>query len=106
MGENGNAVAMHTAMNAVQALGRGFDVNYDTRLLYCKGVTGSKIVEIDEEHGRDIYLDDQTVLSNISRDIKNSQESMGRHSSGVCHFHEVMLWFWFMFFWCFIHELC
>ncbi|XWS22086.1 hypothetical protein CRYUN_Cryun29cG0004200 [Craigia yunnanensis] len=97
MGENGNgngnAAAIHTAMNAVQALGRGFDVNYDTRLLYCKGVTGSRIVEIDEEHGRDIYLDDQTVLSNISRDIKNSKESIGRHSSGVCNFHEMVEYF-------------
>ncbi|XWS35406.1 hypothetical protein CRYUN_Cryun21dG0123600 [Craigia yunnanensis] len=95
MGENGNgnAVAMHTAMNAVQALGRGFDVNFDTRLLYCKGVTGSRIVEIDEEHGRDIYLDDQAVLPNISRDIKNSQEPIGRHSSGVCNFHEMVGYF-------------
>lgn len=89
MGENGNAAALHTAINAVQALGRGFDVNYDTRLLYCKGVMDSRIVEIDEEHVRDIYLDDQIVLPNISRDIKNSKESIGRHSSGVCNFHEV-----------------
>ncbi|XP_022761402.1 MACPF domain-containing protein CAD1-like [Durio zibethinus] len=95
MGENGNgnAAAMHTAMNAVQALGRGFDVNFDTRLLYCKGVTGSRIVEIDEEHGRDIYLDDQTVLPNISRDIVNSQEPFGRQSSGVCNFHEMVEYF-------------
>lgn len=89
MGENGNAAALHTAINAVQALGRGFDVNYDTRLLYCKGVMGSRIVEIDEEHVRDIYLDDQIVLPNISRDIRSSKESIGRRSSGVCNFHEV-----------------
>ncbi|XWS13057.1 hypothetical protein CRYUN_Cryun36dG0004700 [Craigia yunnanensis] len=93
MGGDGNAAAMHTAMNAVQALGRGFDVNFDSRLLYCKGVTGSRIVEIDEEHGRDIYLDDQTVLPNISGDIKNSQEPIGRHSSGVCNFHEMVEYF-------------
>ncbi|TYI38133.1 hypothetical protein ES332_A02G004200v1 [Gossypium tomentosum] len=93
MGENGNAAALHTAINAVQALGRGFDVNYDTRLLYCKGVMGSRIVEIDEEHVRDIYLDDQIVLPNISRDIKSSKESIGRHSSGVCNFHEMVEYF-------------
>ncbi|XVF37420.1 hypothetical protein REPUB_Repub20aG0006300 [Reevesia pubescens] len=99
MGENGNgngnenAAAMHTAINAVQALGRGFDVNFDTRLLYCKRVTGSRIVDIDEEHGRDIYLDDQFVLHNISRDIKNSQEPIGRLSSGVCNFHEMVEYF-------------
>ncbi|KAE8695097.1 hypothetical protein F3Y22_tig00110744pilonHSYRG00130 [Hibiscus syriacus] len=88
MGENGNAAAQHTAINVVQALGRGFDVNFDTRLLYCKGVTGYRIVKINEEHVRDVYLDDQLVLHNISRDIKNSQEPIGRHSSGVCNFHE------------------
>ncbi|WRX21771.1 Membrane attack complex component/perforin (MACPF) domain - like 7 [Theobroma cacao] len=95
MGENGNgnAAALHTAMNAVQALGRGFDVNFDTRLLYCKGVAGSRIVEVDEEHGRDIYLDDHIVLSNISRDIKNFQEPFGRHNSGVCNFHEMLEYF-------------
>ncbi|XVE84347.1 hypothetical protein DITRI_Ditri17bG0005400 [Diplodiscus trichospermus] len=98
MGEKGtgNVAAMHTAMNAVQALGRGFDVNFDTRLLYCKGVTGSGIVEIDEEHCKDIYLnlDDQAVLPNISRDIKYSQEPIGRRqSSGVCSFHEMVEYF-------------
>ncbi|KAE8663194.1 MACPF domain-containing protein CAD1 [Hibiscus syriacus] len=95
MGEtgNGNAAALHTSMNAVQALGRGFDVNFDTKLLYCKGVAGSRIVEIDDEHGRDIYLDNQTVLPNISRDIKNSSEPFGRHSSGVCNFHEMVEYF-------------
>ncbi|KAE8662773.1 hypothetical protein F3Y22_tig00113124pilonHSYRG00026 [Hibiscus syriacus] len=95
MGETGNdnTAALHTAMNAVQALGRGFDVNFDTKLLYCKGVTGSRIVEIDDEHGRDIYLDNQTVLPNISRDIKNSSEPFGCHSSGVCNFHEMVEYF-------------
>ncbi|KAL4272585.1 hypothetical protein GQ457_13G027310 [Hibiscus cannabinus] len=93
MGENGNAAAQHTAINAVQALGRGFDVNFDTRLLYCKGATGSRIVEIDKEHVRDIYLDDHIVLPNISRDIKNTQEPTGRHSSGVCNFHEMVEYF-------------
>lgn len=95
MGEmgNGNAAAMHTAMNVVQALGRGFDVNFDTRLLYCKGVTGSRIIEIDEEHGKDIYLDDQTLLPNISRDINYSKEPTGRCSSGVCNFHEMVEYF-------------
>ncbi|KAK8485409.1 hypothetical protein V6N11_037106 [Hibiscus sabdariffa] len=93
MEENGNAAAQHTAINAVQALGRGFDVNLDTRLLYCKGETGSRIVEIDKEHVRDIYLDDHIVLPNISRDIKNTQDPTGRHSSGVCNFHEMVEYF-------------
>lgn len=87
MGEN--AAALHTALNSVQALGRGFDVNYDTRLLYCKGVSGSRIVDIDEEHSRDLYLSDDLVVPNVSRDIKNSQEVGGRDGFGVCSYNEV-----------------
>ncbi|KAL2479336.1 MACPF domain-containing protein CAD1 [Abeliophyllum distichum] len=88
-----NAAALHTAMNSVQALGRGFDVNYDTRLLYCKGVAGSRIVEIDEEHTRDLYLTDNLVVPNVSRDIKNSQEAGGRDGFGVCSYSEMVEYF-------------
>ncbi|KAJ8753785.1 hypothetical protein K2173_000039 [Erythroxylum novogranatense] len=88
-----NSAAMHAAVNAVQALGRGFDVNFDTRLLYCKGVAGSRLVEIDEEHTRDLYLCDGIVMPNVSRDIKNSLASRGRQSSGVCTFHEMVSYF-------------
>lgn len=88
-----NAAALHTAINSVQALGRGFDVNYDTRLLYCKGVAGSRLVEIDEEHTRDLQLYDDIVVPNVPRDISNSQASMGRQSSGVCSFHEMVEYF-------------
>lgn len=91
MGEDviGKAAAMHTAMNSVQALGRGFDVNFDTRLLYCKGLPGSRIVQIDEEHTRNLYLYDDIELPSISRDINRSHGSKSRQSSGVCTFYEV-----------------
>ncbi|KAL2500384.1 MACPF domain-containing protein CAD1 [Forsythia ovata] len=88
-----NAAALHTAMNSVQALGRGFDVNYDTRLLYCKGVAGSRIVEIDEEHTRDLYLTDNLVVPKVSRDIKYSQEARGRDGFGVCSYNEMVEYF-------------
>ncbi|XP_048235973.1 MACPF domain-containing protein CAD1 isoform X2 [Ricinus communis] len=84
---------MHTAMNSVQALGRGFDVNFDTRLLYCKGVTGSRVVQIDEEHTRNLYLYDEIELPNISRDINKSLDSQGRQSYGVCTFFEMVEYF-------------
>lgn len=91
MGEaTSNVAAMHAAINSVQALGRGFDVNFDTRLLYCKGDAGSRIVEVDEEHSRDLYLFDDVVLPNISRDIKNSPDSTGRQSSSACSFQEMV----------------
>ncbi|KAL7265680.1 hypothetical protein ACSBR1_003462 [Camellia fascicularis] len=88
-----NAGALHTAINSVQALGRGFDVNFDTRLLYCKGVGGSRVVEIDEEHTRDLFLYDGLVVPNVSRDINSSHEPIGRDSSGVCSFLEMVEYF-------------
>ncbi|KAG5582704.1 hypothetical protein H5410_053331 [Solanum commersonii] len=88
-----NAAAFHTALNAAQALGRGFDVNYDTRLLYCKGVAGSRVVEIDEDHTRDLSLYDNLVLPNVSRDIKNFQEPGGRDGSSVCNYDEMVEYF-------------
>ncbi|PIN08196.1 hypothetical protein CDL12_19227 [Handroanthus impetiginosus] len=91
MGEN--AAALHTAINSVQALGRGFDVNYDTRLLYCKGVAGSRIIDIDEEHTRDLYLSDNLVVPNVSREIKNSVEAGGRDGFGVCSYNEMVEYF-------------
>ncbi|KAK4481270.1 hypothetical protein RD792_012154 [Penstemon davidsonii] len=91
MGEN--AAALHTTINSVQALGKGFDVNYDTRLLYCKGVSGSRIVDIDEEHTRDLYLSENLIVPNVSRDIKNSQETGGRDGFGVCGYNEMLEYF-------------
>ncbi|KAK4342612.1 hypothetical protein RND71_038428 [Anisodus tanguticus] len=85
--------AIHTVINAVQALGRGFDVNYDTRLLYCKGVAGSKVVEIDEEHTRDLCLFDDVVLPNVSKDINNFQEPVGRDGTSVCSYNEMVEYF-------------
>ncbi|KAJ9185486.1 hypothetical protein P3X46_005117 [Hevea brasiliensis] len=95
MGENaiGNAAALHTAMNSVQALGRGFDVNFDTRLLYCKGVAGSRVVQIDEEHTRNLFLYDNIELPNISRDINKTSDPKIRQSSGVLTFYEMVEYF-------------
>lgn len=96
-----NAAAVHTAINSVQALGRGFDVNFDTRLLYCKGVGGSRVVEIDNKNTKDLWLYDNLVVPNVSRDIKNSQDTVRRESSGVCSFLEVCYWFCvFLFLFC------
>ncbi|QCE03116.1 hypothetical protein DEO72_LG8g1137 [Vigna unguiculata] len=91
MGEH--VAAVHTATNALQALGRGFDVNFDTRLLYCKGISGSRVVEIDEEHRRELLLYDDVAVPDVSRDIGSSQETMERQSSGVCTFPEMVEYF-------------
>lgn len=88
-----NAAAIHTALNAVQALGRGFDVNFDTRLLYCKGIAGSRIVQIDGEPTRDLWLYDNLVVPNVSKDIKNSPGIARRESSGICSYDEMVEYF-------------
>ncbi|KHN47610.1 MACPF domain-containing protein CAD1 [Glycine soja] len=91
MGEH--VAAVHTATNALQALGRGFDVNFDTRLLYCKGVSGSRVVEIDEEHRRELWLYEDVAVPDVSRDIGCYQEAMVRQSSGVRSFKEMVEYF-------------
>ncbi|XP_010325753.1 MACPF domain-containing protein CAD1-like isoform X1 [Solanum lycopersicum] len=85
--------AIHTVINGVQALGRGFDVNYDTRLLYCKGMGGSRVVEINEENTSDLWLYDDVIVQNVSKDISNFQESVGRHGTNVCSYNEMVEYF-------------
>ncbi|KAK6943261.1 Membrane attack complex component/perforin (MACPF) domain [Dillenia turbinata] len=93
MGEHNNAAALQTALNSVQALGRGFDVNFDMRLLYCKGIAGSRVVEVDEEHSRDLRLDDCLVVPRVSWDITNFQEKAGRQTSGLRNYNEMVEYF-------------
>ncbi|ERN04124.1 hypothetical protein AMTR_s00077p00055360 [Amborella trichopoda] len=83
-----NAAAFHTAQNSIQALGRGFDVCSDTRLLYCKGSSGSRIVEIDEEHSKNLEVCEGLIVPNVSREIKSSEEKSEREITGVCRFYE------------------
>lgn len=83
------AAALHTVESAVQALGRGFDVTFDSRLLYCKGLAESRIVEVDEKHTRDFVAFDDLVVANVSRDIRRVQVKSCREASGIRSFHEV-----------------
>lgn len=80
---------LRTIQSSIQALGRGFDVNYDARLLYCKGVAGSRLVEVDEEHTRDLTVSHSLIVPNVSRDVRCSSESDRRESNGACGFYEV-----------------
>ena len=58
-------MAFHTAVKFVQALGRCFDMNFYTKLLFCKEVSGSVnlvqelrgcIVEVDGKYSKDLLL--------------------------------------------------
>lgn len=81
--------ALTAVKNSIRALGRGFDANCDTRLLYCKGAAGSRVVEVDEQHARDLPIGDGLVVPNVSRDVKCTLESPRRESVGACGFYEV-----------------
>ncbi|XP_020681215.1 MACPF domain-containing protein CAD1 [Dendrobium catenatum] len=81
--------AIRTIRSSIQALGSGFDVNCDTRLLYCKGTKSSRIVEVDEEHVRDQIAFDDVLLPEVSRDVRFSQEIGGRQSTVVCSYLEM-----------------
>eukprot|EP01018_Ginkgo_biloba_P003913 Gb_16359 [translate_table: standard] len=83
------APALNTALNSVQALGRGFDVTSDIRLLYCKGAAGSRLVVVDEENAQDLVVSDDLTIPNVPINIKCSQGETKRHQTGVLDFHQM-----------------
>ncbi|CAN4105686.1 unnamed protein product [Withania somnifera] len=83
-----------TLSNSIQALGRGFDVTSDIRLLYCKGAPGSRLVHLDEENCVDLLLPDGgLLLPNVSVDIECSQQMRTIEATPVCAFHEMARYF-------------
>ncbi|XP_077229524.1 MACPF domain-containing protein CAD1-like [Tasmannia lanceolata] len=87
------AGAITTISNSIQALGRGFDVTSDTRLLYCKGASGSRLIHIDEENLRDLEVCNAVVLPNVSVDIKCNRGKGARERTPVYSFHEMAEFF-------------
>ncbi|XP_058100974.1 MACPF domain-containing protein CAD1 isoform X2 [Magnolia sinica] len=86
--------ALSTLSNSIQALGRGFDVTSDIRLLYCKGAAGSRLIHVDEENTREISIGDGFVLPSVPADIEFvSEKKCFREMSPVCSFHEMAEYF-------------
>ncbi|KAK8692536.1 hypothetical protein V6N13_075995 [Hibiscus sabdariffa] len=79
-----------TISSSIQALGRGFDVTSDIRLLYCKGAPGSRLVRLDEDHTDDLVFSGGVIMPNVSVDIKWSMGTSGIERKSVCSFHEMM----------------
>uniref|UniRef100_I1MEX5 MACPF domain-containing protein n=1 Tax=Glycine max TaxID=3847 RepID=I1MEX5_SOYBN len=77
-----------TLGNSIQALGRGFDVTSDIRLLYCKGAPGSRLVHLDEDHTKNLPLSHDLVIPNVSVDIDWSPGKRGIEMTPVCSFLE------------------
>lgn len=83
-----------TLSNSIQALGRGFDVTSDIRLLYCKGAPGSRLVHLDEENRVDLlHPDGGVLLPDVTVDIECSQDMRSIEATPVCTFHEVRFQF-------------
>lgn len=102
-----------TLRYSIQALGRGFDVTSDIRLLYCKGAPGSRLVHIDEDHhAGDLVVSDGVLVPNVSVDIECSKGNRSIERIPVCSFHEVtvsqifnLLFFFFLCIVCWLGEL-
>lgn len=90
---SGSDALTTTLYNSVQALGRGFDVTSDIRLLYCKGAPGSRLVQLDEEKARDLVVSDGVVVPNVSADIECSGSKRSIERVPVCCFHEMAEFF-------------
>ncbi|XP_030480470.2 MACPF domain-containing protein CAD1 [Cannabis sativa] len=82
-----------TLCNSIQALGRGFDVTSDIRLLYCKGAPGSRLLKLDEVEKRDLVLSNGVVVPNVPADIDCSPGKRATEKVPVCNFHEMAEYF-------------
>lgn len=84
-----NAPALITALNSIQALGRGFDVTSDIRFLYCKGAAGSRLVVIDEENTKDLALPCDLILPNVPVEVACYAGERKRKQTGVLDFPQM-----------------
>lgn len=84
-----NVPALITALNSIQALGRGFDVTSDIRFLYCKGAAGSRLLVIDEENTKDLALPYDLIVPNVPVDIASYPGERKRKRTGVLDFQRM-----------------
>ena len=88
---NKSQYAWKVALDAANALGRGFDVTSDFRLGFAKGASGSRLVEIDEINTQDIVAPGNVVIPNVSVDIRCDKGEKTHYASEVLTFAQVLL---------------
>ncbi|XP_047307799.1 MACPF domain-containing protein CAD1 isoform X2 [Impatiens glandulifera] len=81
-----------TLSNSIQALGRGFDVTSDIRLLYCKGTPGFRLIQL-EDQTKDLQISDGVVVPDVSIDIDYYTPERTTESSPICTFHDMATYF-------------
>lgn len=82
-----------TLSNSIQALGRGFDVTSDIRLLYCKGSPGSRLVHLTDDRAKDLQVSDSLIVPRISPDIELSRGEAVRETVPVYTFQKMAAYF-------------
>ncbi|KAJ0525162.1 putative MACPF domain-containing protein CAD1/NSL1 [Helianthus annuus] len=90
--------AAEAANVAIQSIGCGYDISLDLRLKYRKGDYCSddgnnknqnhRLIEIDEDEGRDIVLPGGLVIPNVSKSIKCDKGERTRFRSDVLSFQQ------------------
>nr|GEX57492.1 MACPF domain-containing protein CAD1 [Tanacetum cinerariifolium] len=88
-----NEALITTLMNSIQALGRGFDVTSDIRLLYCKGASGSPLIHLDHQHTRNLVFSDALSIPNVSAHVDFSKGQRDIEATPVSSFHEMARYF-------------
>ncbi|XP_057792038.1 MACPF domain-containing protein At4g24290 [Salvia miltiorrhiza] len=79
--------AAEAAKVAILSIGRGYDISLDLRLKYCKG--DSRMIEINEDQGREIILPGGTSVAGVSKSIKCDKGERTRFRSDVLTFQQM-----------------
>ncbi|KAK4739584.1 hypothetical protein R3W88_003281 [Solanum pinnatisectum] len=82
--------AAEAAKVAIQSIGCGYDISLDLRLKYCKGhPANSRLIEIDENEGREVVLPGGISIPNVSKSIKCDKGEHTRFRSDVLSFQQM-----------------
>ncbi|CAK7357134.1 unnamed protein product [Dovyalis caffra] len=82
--------APKAAKVAIESIGRGYDVSIDLRLRYCKGdLKDTRLIEIDEDGGREIILPGGISIPNVSKSIKCDKGERTRFRSDALSFQQM-----------------
>lgn len=75
---------------AIGSIGQGYDISIDLRLKYCKGNSSkSRLIEIDEDSGREVVLPGGISTLNVSKSIKCDKGERTRFRSDVLPFQQM-----------------
>lgn len=82
--------AAEAAKVAIQSIGCGYDISLDLRLKYCKGhPSNSRLIDIDENEGREVVLPGGISIPNVSKSIKCDKGEHTRFRSDVLSFQQM-----------------